>query len=300
MEELVTRQETELEEANKKLQKLKRQQQNADKKRRKAIGQEITLQETQIRYMKSRHQDERDELSNEGGQQNDHGGDSNSETKEKENKDEDKATVDIAKEPKDTVENDAPEQVAEPKKSKAQKRREKKEQEARERERRIEEGDPEDGQSMKELEYAEFTKILTPLGLKTKPIKPDGHCMFRAILEQVDPAKAKEISDIRKETADYMREHQSDFAPYLTTDDGNCLDSDGYAAYCTSIEKTAKWGGQCELLALSNILERPIEVYRAAGKPTTIGESFPAEVIRLSYHLHEFSLGEHYNAVIPR
>ena len=33
-----------------------------------------------------------------------------------------------------------------------------------------------------------------------------------------------------------------------------------FAAYCLKMAKTAAWGGQVELLALSRVLNRPIEV----------------------------------------
>ena len=63
------------------------------------------------------------------------------------------------------------------------------------------------------------------------------------------------------------------------------------------MEKSAVWGGECELKAISTVLKSPIQIYQASGPLRVIGEGYTDDPLMLSYHRHEFSLGEHYNAV---
>lgn len=88
------------------------------------------------------------------------------------------------------------------------------------------------------------------------------------------------------------------YQPFLLDDNGDILTPEKYDAYCDDIEKTAKWGGQCELLALSTALQRPIKVFQAGTPPQDIGAG--GDPILLSFHQHEWSLGAHYNAVIQK
>ena len=73
------------------------------------------------------------------------------------------------------------------------------------------------------------------------------------------------------------------------------------------MEETACWGGQIEIQALSDALRTPVEVY-AAGQPVlTMGEAYGGGVsgveglqpLRVSYHRKYYTLGEHYNSVVP-
>lgn len=65
---------------------------------------------------------------------------------------------------------------------------------------------------------------------------------------------------------------------------------------------SAEWGGQLEIKALSECLQRPIFVYEANAPVVKMGEEFynphsPEQPIRLTYHKHYYALGEHYNSV---
>lgn len=69
------------------------------------------------------------------------------------------------------------------------------------------------------------------------------------------------------------------------------------------VQNSADWGGHVELRALSLALKRPIIVYSAQTvEPLQIhvDEYGDKEPIRLSYHLHYYSLGEHYNCVVVK
>ena len=71
------------------------------------------------------------------------------------------------------------------------------------------------------------------------------------------------------------------------------------------VRDSAEWGGHLELRALGIALNRPIYVYsvQSGTKPLAIHEDsntnqIGEEPILLSYHLHYYALGEHYNQVI--
>ena len=77
------------------------------------------------------------------------------------------------------------------------------------------------------------------------------------------------------------------------------------ANYCqllpTKVEKTAEWGGHLELRALCHVLQTPIVVYSSTQKPVTMdGAGFTqGKALKLTYHEHYYTLGEHYNSVEP-
>ena len=61
---------------------------------------------------------------------------------------------------------------------------------------------------------------------------------------------------------------------------------------------TAEWGGQIELRALAVCLERQIHIYDASTGVLVMGEQFDAfNALKVTYHRHYYSLGEHYNSV---
>ena len=72
------------------------------------------------------------------------------------------------------------------------------------------------------------------------------------------------------------------------------------------VRNSSDWGGHLELRVLSLALQKHILVYSAQSKePLHIkpeqeaeGADGSDEPIRLSYHLHYYALGEHYNQVV--
>ena len=57
------------------------------------------------------------------------------------------------------------------------------------------------------------------------------------------------------------------------------------------------WGGQFEIQALSQALERPIHILQTGSPLLIIGQEFTTEPVFLSYHKHAYVLGEHYNSL---
>jgi len=55
------------------------------------------------------------------------------------------------------------------------------------------------------------------------------------------------VKELRRDTAEYMREHADDFLPFLTNKQGDMMSSGDFAEYCGDLESTAVWGGQPEV-----------------------------------------------------
>ncbi|XP_007530817.1 OTU domain-containing protein 6A [Erinaceus europaeus] len=185
-----------------------------------------------------------------------------------------------------------------PRPSKAQRKRERRAALERERQERIAEAEMEHLDSFRCEEEEKVAAILATRNLEMKEIPADGHCMYRAIQDQL--VFSVTVESLRSRTAKYMRKHIEDFLPFLTdpeTGDAYCLED--YMTYCDEIVCTASWGGQLELRALSHVLQMPIEVIQAESPSVIIGEEYNKKPITLVYMRYACSFGEHYNSVKP-
>ncbi|XP_073406613.1 deubiquitinase OTUD6B [Dendrobates tinctorius] len=186
--------------------------------------------------------------------------------------------------------------------SKAQKRREKKATLEKERDERIAEAEIENLSGARHLESQKVARILSRRQLQIKQIPSDGHCMYRAIEHQLkERDKVITLTNLRRQTAEYMQSHSDDFLPFLTNSaTGEMYTRDEFEKYCTEVANTPAWGGQLELRALSHILQTPIEVVQADVSPIIIGEEYTNNRITVVYMRHAYGLGEHYNSVEAR
>lgn len=191
--------------------------------------------------------------------------------------------------------------------TKAQKRRQKKLEEHAMRQRRIEDERLDMGETDQVVEEGQLLAKLEPLGLQVKEIQADGHCMYRAVEDQLKRA-GKEVSfrDLRRRAAEYMRDHREEFMPFVLAEaddveDGSRSPEEIFTAHCVQVEDTASWGGQVELHALSRSLRAPIEVYSAMLPLMELGVEFKdaRPPLRVAYLEHAFGLGQHYNSVVP-
>ena len=68
--------------------------------------------------------------------------------------------------------------------------------------------------------------------------------------------------------------------------------------YCARVESTADWGGHAELLALVHVLSKPIYVHSMDAPVLVMGEEYVGSALPLqvTYHKHQYALGEHYNS----
>lgn len=109
-------------------------------------------------------------------------------------------------------------------------------------------------------------------GLVEKFIRPDGHCLFSAVADQLThigiplSTEEKSFSEdqqykiVRESAAAYIDEHTDDFAAWL---------DEPLAQYVEKIRNTAEWGGHLELLALARCYKVKICIIQN-GTPQTI------------------------------
>ena len=216
--------------------------------------------------------------------------------------------------------------------TKAMKRRLKRETEERERDARVAREIDEAraaGPSAGEAERSRLDALLGSRGLRVKEIKADGHCLYRAILDQLetrvpthaffkkrgrlldddddddDDGARPTYATVRALAARAMRGAPETYRPFLTpsacgsSGDGIITDA-AWSRYLSDVESTAAWGGQLELQALATALRVPVEVLAADAPPAVMGEAFFGETdgvaLRLCHHRRAFGLGEHYNS----
>ncbi|CAM6105542.1 unnamed protein product [Calypogeia fissa] len=200
--------------------------------------------------------------------------------------------------------------------SKGQKWREKRAQQEAEREQRIQE-EQNNVVSQRAVEEVHLKEKLRPLGFTLKEVKSDGHCMYRAVEDQLalyPEHQQYTYKELRNLAADYMRSHADDYIPFIageTVENENPGEPLGlkFERYCGEVQSTAAWGGQLELGALSHALRKHIVVYAANLPDVEMGSEYVGDIqedesarspsIRVSYHRHAFGLGEHYNSVVP-
>lgn len=200
--------------------------------------------------------------------------------------------------------------------SKAKQRRDKRAQQEAEREQRIQ-AEQSDIVSDRMIENEKLERKLKPLGLTVCEIKPDGHCLYRAVEDQLalvsGGSSPYTYQELREMVAAYMRKHTSDFLPFFLSENLIEDDSDDeslaqkFENYCKEVESTAIWGGQLELGALTHCLKKHIMIFSGSFPDVEMGKEYKSDdgtgfsnsSIMLSYHKHAFGLGEHYNSVVP-
>ena len=111
-----------------------------------------------------------------------------------------------------------------------------------------------------ELIFDKF--IFERKGYRINPIERDGNCLFGAVADQVycDPNLH---AHVRKLCADYMEEEEKYFSEFKF----ELAFSVDYPTYIANLRKDGQWGGNPELIALSKIYKRPIEVYQGSVVP---------------------------------
>lgn len=162
------------------------------------------------------------------------------------------------------------------------------------------------------VERAAMLPLIAKSGRVEHLIRPDGHCLFSAVADQmagvgksVKLTRQDEDLDafraVRHTAARYMEAHPDDFAPFLlASEDGTDLDT-----HIAQIRDTAEWGGQLELSALASAYDVNIRVLHdgrseliAPVGATDEGEdSEKRPTLWLVYYRHGFGLGEHYNSL---
>lgn len=102
----------------------------------------------------------------------------------------------------------------------------------KEREERIAEAEIENLTGARHLESQKLVQILSTRQLAIKQIPSDGHCMYRAIEDQLkERQNSWTVATLRSQTAEYVRSHMDDFLPFLTNPNTGDLYSQGRSAF---------------------------------------------------------------------
>ncbi|KAI1443865.1 hypothetical protein F5Y02DRAFT_191753 [Annulohypoxylon stygium] len=142
-------------------------------------------------------------------------------------------------------------------------------------------------------------------GLVEREIRPDGHCLFSAIADQLqalniplgsggegEGKKELPYKVVRRKATEYMESYPDDFAPFL---------EEPLDGYVRKMRDTAEWGGQLELTALANAYGVEIKVLQDGRtetiEPSTGTKGEGERRIWLAYYRHGYGLGEHYNSL---
>merc|ERR1711973_999517 len=99
-------------------------------------------------------------------------------------------------------------------------------------------------------------------GYRMNPIKRDGNCLFRAVAGQVycDPNL---FESLRNSCVDFMEEEEKWFSEFVA-------ENFFYKKYLSDLRKDGFWGGNLEIFALSNMFNRPFEIYENSVKPKVV------------------------------
>ena len=136
---------------------------------------------------------------------------------------------------------------------------------------------------------------------KIYDVPMDGNCLFSAISHQVY-GDVRFHKLVRQRCCDYIQLFEDRFTPYLDTRlfvanriDQNYVD---FADYMAQMRKPGIWGDNMEITALSELYQRPVEIY---DQQTTPRQTFSNSVnfgndlapMRIS-----FKNGNHYDSVV--
>lgn len=198
-------------------------------------------------------------------------------------------------------------EIAKRKKEKALKKKQNKAAKEREKEEARELARAEEGPSARQLELEALGARLSKLrpSLRMVEVPGDGHCLYRSVADQVRSVRPDlfqwrrplEFSheEIRCLCADEMLGAPGKYEPFAELNG-----DEGFADYCRRVRESADWGGQLELTALSSALGISIVVHRANESTMTIGEGIGhGAPLQVAYLKHYYTLGEHYNSVVP-
>lgn len=168
-------------------------------------------------------------------------------------------------------------------------------------------------------------------GLEEHEIRPDGHCLFSAVADQLGQCGIPLAGEggggssggggddddethkgggggggelpgykvVRRAAAGYIESRGDEFAGFLEEDLGS---------YVRKMRDTAEWGGQLELIAVASVYGVEVcvvqdgrtEVIQPSGGGDDDGkgvEGGERKKIWLAYYRHGYGLGEHYNSL---
>mmetsp|Transcript_18838 Transcript_18838/g.26521 ORF Transcript_18838/g.26521 Transcript_18838/m.26521 type:complete len:779 (-) Transcript_18838:102-2438(-) len=143
--------------------------------------------------------------------------------------------------------------------------------------------------SNQSIQEEQFTEDLKTKGLEMVVVEGDGNCLFRAVSLQIF-GDTESHMDVRLRCLDFMAKNEDHFSQFVV--------DEPFQEYLSRKRFGGVHGNNPELQAISELYNRPIEVFVPEDGATPIN-IFHAEYktsdapIRLSYHD-----GNHYNAVV--
>ena len=159
--------------------------------------------------------------------------------------------------------------------------------------------------TLNEDQEEKIRENLQKINFLIKQMGGDGNCMFRAVSDQIY-GNEDYHNIIREKCMDYLMIERDFFSQFVEGGDKE------FENYVNMKRKSGVWGDDVELQAVSEIYNRPIEIYSGSDKPlktfhenvnefkskderdNTIQKVQKICPIRISYHGKE-----HYNSVIP-
>ncbi|XP_011205024.1 uncharacterized protein LOC105227399 isoform X1 [Bactrocera dorsalis] len=133
----------------------------------------------------------------------------------------------------------------------------------------------------------QFAKCMAGRGYELRSVEEDGACLFRSISLQI--YGDEEMHDVvRQHTMDYIYKNREYFSHFVTED---------INSYIKRKRRKDSHGNHIEIQAMSEIYNRPVEVY--SYKPTPIN-IFNSEQLNKGYAPLRLSYqrGSHYNAIL--
>ena len=121
-------------------------------------------------------------------------------------------------------------------------------------------------------------------------MKRDGNCLFSSISDQVYGTD-KHSGIIRQKCMDYIEKNKLFYSQFVEGGEAKI------SAYIERKRKRGIWGDNLEIQALSEIYDRPIEIYVNIDKPI---KSFCNDKINTKYPIKISYFGnKHYNSIVP-
>ena len=156
-----------------------------------------------------------------------------------------------------------------------------------------------------------------PPELRIVPVRGDGRCLYRAIAKNLASTDGRRLSeDLERADADYLRKVAWKTICYDRSKEFEAkhVIEGSLKAYCAQMRNPTFYAGEAEMLALTDVLKRPIQVYLRSSRGElrniqTYGQQYAAiktpkgrrkvtkivPAIRVLY-----TNGNHYDALLVR
>ncbi|XBW37225.1 hypothetical protein QEN19_002808 [Hanseniaspora menglaensis] len=159
------------------------------------------------------------------------------------------------------------------------------------------------------------------LGLTQQIIKADGHCLYYAVLDQLEQRHSKQhfssynlpkkfefcndpegfyrnlnAKTLRNLNVSYLKANRELFELMVFDDNTNKLQD--FDVYCEKMENSGAWGGEIELSVFSKIFGCKIFILQESTQYSIGDEEMASNPeLKLIYYKHTFALGEHYGSL---